>query len=322
MTNAKEFKTIDEQISLLKSRNLKFNDENIARLRLKKYNYFDIINGTENILLKSTIPKSYDDVYFEDFFEIYNFYTKLRVLTLRKIFDVEARLKTSISYNFASLFCRNLANTLNYTERQYYQTPDESDSYLHSTFMTFDLFKRNTRMPNGTTRLGFVERKRNEKDYIKKYNKPPFWVMIKDFSFGELYFTYCFQKDVVKEKILDDFNLSLSDDKLFQQILHTMKYARNCCAHLELITRFKLLGIAELNNYRELKVFIDCHHKHLSYYDLLKILAKFCDVSEISKAITDFHRGMYLNNRTAIANKLLKRMGEQDIDRWQIITRK
>lgn len=51
MSIDKEFKTIDEQVLLLKSRNLQFNDEQTAKELLKKYNYFDIINGTENILL-------------------------------------------------------------------------------------------------------------------------------------------------------------------------------------------------------------------------------------------------------------------------------
>lgn len=122
---------------------------------------------------------------------------------------------------------------------------------------------------------------------------------------------------MIKTKVLSDFGLLLQDDDLFQQILHTMKYARNCCAHLELITRFKLLGIPELNNYRELKNSIGCTHKNLSYYDLLKILAKFCDVKEIVEEISVFHRNMYLINRTQIAEKLLKRMGNANIDYWQ-----
>ena len=177
---------------MLKSRNLQFNDEQTAKELLKKYNYFDIINGTENILLKSIKPKDYENILFEDFYEIYKFDTKLRILTLQKIFEVEARLKTSLAYNFASQFCTTISDTLNYRERQYYQTPSVTNNYLYSTFMTFDLFKRNTRMLNGTVKLGFIERKKREKDYVKTYNKPPFWVIIKDFSFGDLYFTYCF----------------------------------------------------------------------------------------------------------------------------------
>lgn len=316
MANDKQFKTVDEQILLLKSRNLQFKDEVKAKAILEKVNYFDIINGTENILLKTMNPKIYDNVFFEDFYEIYKFDTEIRILTLKKIFEIEARLRTSLAHNFASQFCTQIPDTLNYREKQYYQQPTQTNTYLYNTFMKFDLFKRNVRMPNGTVKLGFVESKKRDKDYIRTYNRPPFWVIIKDFSFGDLYFTYCFQKDVVKDKVLKDFGLTLNDDAMFQQILHTLKYARNCCAHLELITRFKLLGAPYLNNYKELKQEIYCTHKHLSYYDLLKIIQKFCDTETISKEVSDFHRNMYLINRLEIADKLLKRMGEADINNW------
>lgn len=318
MANDKQFKTVDEQIQLLKSRKLQFKDEAKAKAILEKINYFDIINGTENILLKTMNPKVYDNVYFEDFYEIYKFDTDIRILTLKKVFEIEARLRTSLAHNFAGQFCTQIPDTLNYREKLYYQQPVKTNTYLYNTFMKFDLFKRNVKMPNGTVKLGFVESKKRDKDYIRTYNRPPFWVIIKDFSFGDLYFTYCFQKDVIKDKVLKDFGLTLNDDAMFQQILHTLKYARNCCAHLELITRFKLLGAADLNNYKELKLSINCTHKHLSYYDLLKIIAKFCDVNSITKEIANFNRNMYLINRKDIADKLLKRMGESDINKWEM----
>ncbi|MCR4900023.1 MAG: Abi family protein [Treponema sp.] len=114
MANDKQFKTIDEQVLLLKSRNLVFNNESEAKNLLKKFNYFDIINGTENILLKTMNPKIYDNVFFEDFYNIYKFDTEIRILTLKKIFEIEARLRTSLAHNFASQFCTQIQDTLNY----------------------------------------------------------------------------------------------------------------------------------------------------------------------------------------------------------------
>ena len=40
----KPFKNLDEQIEILKSRGLKFNDENKAKKYLLNYNYYNIIN--------------------------------------------------------------------------------------------------------------------------------------------------------------------------------------------------------------------------------------------------------------------------------------
>lgn len=39
---------------------------------LKKYNYFDVINGFESILLKKNVGvKEYENIYFEDFKDLY-----------------------------------------------------------------------------------------------------------------------------------------------------------------------------------------------------------------------------------------------------------
>ena len=62
----------------------------------EQYNYFDLINGFESMLLKQGTPnKEYDDVYFEDFKDLFFFDMKLKKYTLAKIFDVESRLRNS-----------------------------------------------------------------------------------------------------------------------------------------------------------------------------------------------------------------------------------
>ena len=47
----KEFKTIDEQIELLQSRNLHIENENIARKILLNNNYYYLINGYKDVFL-------------------------------------------------------------------------------------------------------------------------------------------------------------------------------------------------------------------------------------------------------------------------------
>lgn len=70
MPITKEFKTIEQQIVGLEGRKLKFKNRKKAIDILSKYNYFDIINGFETILLQSgTATKEYKNVYFEDFWD-------------------------------------------------------------------------------------------------------------------------------------------------------------------------------------------------------------------------------------------------------------
>lgn len=79
MPVTKEFKTIDEQINILSERGLKFKNKKKAADVLKRYNYFDVINGFESILLKKNVQnKEYENVYFEDFRDIFFFDMKLK----------------------------------------------------------------------------------------------------------------------------------------------------------------------------------------------------------------------------------------------------
>lgn len=79
MPVTKEFKTIDEQISGLLGRGLKFKNRKKAAKVLSQYNYFDVINGFESILLKKNVPnKEYENVYFEDFRDLFFFDMKLK----------------------------------------------------------------------------------------------------------------------------------------------------------------------------------------------------------------------------------------------------
>ena len=56
MPVTKDFKAIEEQIVCLEGRKLKFKNRKKAAEILKKYNYFDVINGFESILLKKNSP--------------------------------------------------------------------------------------------------------------------------------------------------------------------------------------------------------------------------------------------------------------------------
>lgn len=313
----KNFKSIEEQISLLKSRHLLFENENLAKEVLRKYNYFDIINGTEDILLSSRNPKIYDNVFFEDFYEIYQFDFKLKSLTLAKILEIEARLKTSISYNFSKTFCTDPRNLLRYTDRTCYQYPQNTSHALQQVFNQFELF-RQTKIVNGQLQLGFIDKKKTDKNYINAYRRPPFWVIIKDFTFGTLYYTYCFQKDNVKQDILNDFSLRIQDDKAFEQSLLILKKARNNCAHLELISRFKVSCSSkpDVNYYNDIKNKLCIQTRNIEYIHLLKILNLFCDIKEIKDFIYSFYLNMYLNRRFEIVRRVLKRMGEENIDKW------
>lgn len=319
MPVTKDFKTIDEQIEILHSRHLKFKNKKKAAELLSQYNYFDVINGFESILLKKSVPnKEYDNVYFEDFRDLFFFDMKLKKYTLFKIFDIESRLRTSIAYNFAATYCNTPADTLNYLNPNYYKAPSASDTNMTNCFNSFDLFRTTQYYRNGQVRRrSFIDDLKNDKEYANQYTSPPFWVAIKALPLGSLYYTFVFLNDVVKEKVLKDFKLSLSDAPAFEQALFVLKEMRNQCAHLELITRFKLKSRRNaLNNFNDIRTLSGVARGDLSYLDVLKILNTFAQISDIKRQIVFFYLSMGIKGRKKIADKALSKMGRKKLLVW------
>ncbi len=313
----KEFKTFEQQISGLETRKLKFKNKTRAIKILSKYNYFDVINGFESILLNKSSPqKEYKNVYFEDFIDLYRFDMELKKHTLFFIFDIESRLRTSISYHFAQVNCNCVAKTMNYTDPSFYQQPSTSDKYLSDKFKYFDLFKKLYKNKNKTYGT-YIDELKDEKEYISQYTNPPFWVTIKGLPFGTLYFTFLFLKQTEKNNVLNDFNLKQSDEVVFTQSLYFVKELRNYCAHLELLTRLKQKRVTNINYYNDLSLYIKLSNgKTLNYMDALKNLKIYGNISTIKKCIILFYIKMLLKGRRKIAKKLLGKMGQQDIMKW------
>ena len=319
MPVTKDFKTIDEQILGLESRNLKFKNKEKASQILTKYNYFDVINGFESLLLKTSKPtKKYENVYFEDFTDLFFFDMKLKEYTLFKIFDIESRLRTSIAYNFAGTYCTTSADTMNYTNPAYYKAPNPTDTHLTNIFKNFDLFRPTLYYPNGSIRKSsFISELKKDKHYVKQYQDPPFWVTIKALPLGSLYYTFVFLDDTVKEKVLKDFGLDLGDALAFEQALFILKEMRNQCAHLELITRFKLKNKRGFS-FNDVINRAGCltHSGSIFYIDVMKIFKLFGGISDIKRLIFNFYFRMCLKGRKQIADKAISKMGRKNIRIW------
>ena len=95
---AKTIKTFDEQIEILKSRGLQFNDEmrakqllqNISYYRMSGY-WYPLLADKQNHIFKS-------GALFEQAYSIYKFDAKLRSLILSEISKIEVAVRTQIAY--------------------------------------------------------------------------------------------------------------------------------------------------------------------------------------------------------------------------------
>ncbi len=97
----KSFKTYKEQIQLLKSRGMIFNDENKAENILEHINYYRLSGYWLPFEEDHTTHKFKPNTKFESVLELYNFDQKLRLCLLSAIEKIEVSIRSHFTYQLA-----------------------------------------------------------------------------------------------------------------------------------------------------------------------------------------------------------------------------
>lgn len=99
----KKFNNIDNQIELLKSRNLRILNENKAKENLKLYGYYEIVNGYKNLLLKD-MDTYKDGVTFEHLFALFKLDSDIKDIVLNITLEFEIILKNVLAYEISKKY--------------------------------------------------------------------------------------------------------------------------------------------------------------------------------------------------------------------------
>ena len=326
----KPHKNLNDLIRVLDNRKLKLNEK--TEKILKEINYFQLINGIENLLLPIDKQLNYGKKEFktesiEDFIAIYEFDRELSNQLLNIISKFEMRLKTSIAHNFAKIYCNGINNTMEYTNKNNYEDISSDSSYpfrsysgdnlkyqnehICNDFNNFKLFKRN-----------FLDKLVKNNDFIDKTfyrsenyrpNNPsdvalyhdddrvavPIWVAIQTFDLGCLKRMCHYLKRGVLNLVLADFGISTYEKHIFFNMLDIIHQLRNSCAHFSLLFRFKTasnIGLGEglINKFNLTPKKRTHPATGINLFDSLKILGFFEDISSLMKPIKKI---IYRNNR-------------------------
>ena len=92
----KEFKTIKEQINILKSKGIIINNEKKSYKILLNNNYYNIINGYKDIFLIKN--KYIKNTSFEEIYAMYEFDRSLRNIFLEYILKIENQIRSLVAY--------------------------------------------------------------------------------------------------------------------------------------------------------------------------------------------------------------------------------
>jgi len=112
----KPFKTIDEQIKILDSRNLSILSEEQARTNLMRYGYYEIVNGYKDIFLEDPQDENNQEIFkegttFEILFDLFMFDNELRQAVFSSLTEFELNFRTALAYT--------MGKYLGVTEQEY-----------------------------------------------------------------------------------------------------------------------------------------------------------------------------------------------------------
>ena len=214
----KTFKTIDEQIDILKSKGLVIDDIDYAKDVLLRENYF-FISGYRHLFLKSPKDRMFlPGTNFKELYAMFNFDRQIRNIFFKNILIVENNAKSIFSYQ--------LSRKYGIKEKDYLN-PSNFDRSNDKVRQVNDLLKKIKRQirVNGGQHSATMH-------YISNYGYVPSWVVVKVLSFGLISELYTIMKREDQRDIAEVYNISVDDLLVYLPILANF---RNLCAHEDIM---------------------------------------------------------------------------------------
>lgn len=214
----KIFKTLDEQIEILKNRGLIINDVDKTKEILFRENYF-FINGYRHLFQRA----GQDNIFiagttFEELYGTFIFDRNIRNIMFKYLLIVENNIKSVISYQMSKKY--------GYREKEYLDPKNfNQDSIkVRQVYDVLNKVKRQIRV-NGNQHTATSH-------YITNYGYIPMWILVKVLSFGIVSELYGILKLEDQEEISKFFHVDVTTMSIY---LHLLANFRNLCAHEDIL---------------------------------------------------------------------------------------
>lgn len=226
MDNLFPYTTLEQQILKLKSQQLTFEDEEVAKLTLKTYGYYNIINGYRDpYIIREYGHKKYcPDVTFEQIFSLFRLDHMIRDGVLLAMIDLEEHLRAVVADIIAEDFG---------TEHNTYL----ANNNYRDKYVSNPRFRRNNvlRDMRQTAETSYAQPIRY---YRESHGIVPPWILLKGVYFATLVNLIRFFKAPQREKLIhalygsnvNEQNIDEYKDILSDTLFVCLEY-RNLAAH-------------------------------------------------------------------------------------------
>lgn len=250
----KGFKSLEEQIEILKNRGMIITDKELARKKLQENNYYNIINGYKDIFIDSTkLDEQFQtDVTFEEIYALYSFDRTLRSTLLRYIIELENILRSLISYEFAKVHGHD--NYLIFNNFETLTTLKNTGIKNANLLIEERACKIQKLIAEMQQDLAIAtEKSKYVKHYVVKYGYVPIWVLVNSITLGRLSKFFNLMNQAERIEVSKKWNIKEEDLKQYIKILAMY---RNQCAHDERIYNYNTekISIADTVYHSILKI--------------------------------------------------------------------
>ena len=214
---AKIFKTIDEQIEILRSKGMVFEDYDKAREILLRENYF-FLNGYRSPFLMNGTKRFIEGTTFEELYSLFTFDRFFRNIIFKNVLIVEN--------NYKSIYSYVLSKKYGYKEKDYLNV-NNFDRSKEKNRQINDLIRKLKRQ----IRINGYQHQATS-HYINNYGYIPMWVGVKVLSFGLMSELFTILKEEDRKEISNYYGLTPDKIENYMSILANY---RNLCAHEDIL---------------------------------------------------------------------------------------
>lgn len=214
----KQFKSLDEQIEILKYKGLVINNVDYAKNVLLRENYF-FVSGYRHLFMKSSVDKVYKEgTRFEEVYSLFLFDRTLRNILFKNLLIIENNLKSISSYQ--------LSKRYGYKEKDYLKEKN-FDSNPEKKRQVNDLIKKMKKQIRSNSRENTATL-----HYVSNYGYIPLWILVKVLSFGIVSEMYSVLKVEDQKEIAGIYGIDYQNLLVYLPILSNY---RNLCAHEDIL---------------------------------------------------------------------------------------
>ena len=231
----KRFKTLDEQIEILKSKRMIINNEEYAKGVLLRENYF-FLSGYRHLLMVSNKERLYrEGTTFEELYSIFLFDRTFRNIFFKNLLIIENNFKSIISYQLSKKYGYRDSDYLK--SKNFTRNPEKQRQLK-------DLLKKMKRQ----IRINGHQHSATQ-HYASNYGYIPLWILVKVLSFGIVCEMFSVLKEDDQKAIADIYNL---DVDIFVTYLPFLANYRNLCAHEDILYDNRTQKVIEDTIYHQL----------------------------------------------------------------------